>query len=116
MKGLHMSLLSRTEEIILLNIWRLKDNAYGVSIADNLTETTGKKWRIGAMYVPLERLERKGYLTSYLGNSTNKRGGRSKRLYKLTKTGIDALIETRNMEEQIWTDISVNNLESGYES
>jgi len=111
-----MSLLSRTEEIILLVIWRLKENAYGVTIADKLTGTTGKKWRLGAIYVPLERLEKKGYLRSTMGNSTNKRGGRRKRLYTITKVGFDALIETRNLEENIWQDISVLNLEDGYEA
>ncbi len=110
-----MSLLSRTEEIVLLTIWQLKDNAYGVTIADRLTETTGKTWRIGAIYIPLERLEKKGYLTSYLGKATNKRGGRSKRLYRVTKIGIDALIKTKKMEENIWKDIPVVSLEGGYE-
>ena len=111
-----MSLLSRTEEIILLTIWQLKDNAYGVTIADNLTKITGKKWRIGTIYLPLERLERKGYLLSYLGGASNKRGGRSKRLYKLTKIGINSLIETKELETSLWKDLSPSDLEGGYES
>ncbi|MCP4725810.1 MAG: hypothetical protein GY863_12275 [bacterium] len=111
-----MRLLSRAEEMVLLAIWRLQDNAYGVTIAETLTETTGSTWRLGTIYVPLERLEKKGYLSSLLGKSTNKRGGRSKRLYRLSKTGLNALIKTRNTAESVWQDISIGNLEEGYES
>ena len=110
-----MNLLTRTEEIILLTIWRLKDNAYGVTIADRLTRTSGRKWVLGAVYVPLERLEKKGYISSRLGNSTKKRGGRSKRLYKLTRAGLDAMILTRAREQSLWKEISISSLEKGYE-
>ncbi len=111
-----MGMLSRTDEMILLTVWRLEDNAYGVTIAEMLTQTSEKKWVLGAVYVPLERLEKKGYLCSYLGKSTNKRGGRSKRLYKLTEGGLDVLIKTKTQEQSIWTDISISSLEKGYET
>ncbi len=111
-----MRLLSRAEEMVLLAVWRLQDNAYGVTIARMLTETTGTAWRLGTIYVPLERLEKKGFLTSSLGNSTNKRGGRSKRLYRLSKSGLNALIKTRNTAESVWQDVTVMDLEEGYGS
>ena len=111
-----MGMLSRTDEMILLAVWRLEDNAYGVTIAEMLTQTSGKKWVLGAVYVPLERLEKKKYLSSSLGKSTKKRGGRSKRLYKLTKDGLDVLIKTKSQEKLIWADITVSNLEKGYDS
>lgn len=110
-----MNLLTRTEEIMLMAIWRLRDNAYGVTIADTLTRTSGKKWILGAVYVPLERLEKKGYISSRLGNSTKKRGGRSKRLYKLTRSGLDAMIQTRALEQSLWKEISISSLEIGYD-
>jgi len=110
-----MNLLSRAEEIILLAVHRLENNAYGVTITDMLTRTSGKKWVLGAVYVPLERLEKKGYLTSFLGDPTNKRGGRSKRLYRLTKAGFNALIVTKNLELSLWDGISVGKLEKYYE-
>jgi DNA-binding PadR family transcriptional regulator len=110
-----MNLLTRTEEIILLAIWRLKGNAYGVTIADRLTKTSGRKWVLGAVYVALERLEKKGYICSHFGKPTKIRGGRSKRLYKLTREGIDALILTRTTEQSLWKDISVISLEKKYE-
>lgn len=109
-------MLSRTDEMILLAIWRLGDNAYGVTIADMLTRTSGKKWILGGIYVPLDRLKKKGYLYSCLGKSTKKRGGRSKRLYKLTKHGLDTLIEVKVREQSIWEGISISSLEKGYDA
>jgi len=111
-----MGMLSRTDEMILLAVWRLGDNAYGVTIAEMLTRTSGKNWVLGAVYVPLERLEKKRYLSSCLGKSTKRRGGRSKRLYKLTKDGLDVLITTKAQEQSIWTNISISSLEKGYEA
>ena len=99
----------------MLAVWKLKDNAYGVSIVDMLNEITDKNWVLGGIYVPLERLEEKGYLTSFMGDPTNKRGGRSKRFYKLTKLGIDALIKLKEMENAVWRDVGIENLEKGYE-
>lgn len=110
-----MNFLTRTEEIIMLAIWRLEDNAYGVTIADMLTRISGRKWVLGAVYVPLERLEKKGYISSRLGNATKKRGGRSKRLYKLSRKGLDAMIQTKTMEQSLWKGISISSLEKGYE-
>jgi len=110
-----MNTLSRTEEMMLLAVWRLKDNAYGVTIAEMLTKTSEKKWVLGGVYVPLERLEKKGYVRSYLGKSTNKRGGRSKRLYRLTQAGLNALIQTKAQEKSIWANITISSLEKGYD-
>jgi DNA-binding PadR family transcriptional regulator len=109
-------MLTRTEEMMLLVIWRLKENAYGVTIAEMLTQISEKKWLLGAVYVPLERLEKKGYLCSCFGKSTKKRGGRSKRLYKLTKDGLDILIKTKAREQLIWAGISTSSLEKGYDA
>ncbi len=111
-----MGMLSRTDEMILLAVWRLEDNAYGVTIAEMLSRTSGKKWVLGAVYVPLERLEKKKYLSPCLGRSTKKRGGRSKRLYKLTKDGLDVLIETKTQEQLIWRNITISSLENGYDA
>jgi len=109
-------MLSRTDEMILLAVWRLRDNAYGVTIAEILTRTSGKKWVLGAVYVPLERLEKKGFLSSRLGKTTHRRGGRSKRLYTLTKEGFSVLIHTKTRDQAIWADISVSSLLKGYDS
>jgi PadR family transcriptional regulator PadR len=63
-------MLSRTDEMILLAVWRLGNNAYGVTIADMPTRTSGNKWILGGIYVPLERLKKKGYLSSFFSSAT----------------------------------------------
>ena len=55
-----MNLLSRSEEVVLLAVWQLQDNAYGVTIRTLVSKATGYPWSIGAVYAPLYRLERKG--------------------------------------------------------
>lgn len=107
-----MKFLTRPEEMVLLAVWKLKGNAYGVTLAEELTGLSGKKWVLGAVYVPLERLEKKGYLNSYFSNPTKERGGRSKRMYELTKSGLKALIEIKTLEEQMWSQISKVSLEN----
>jgi len=63
--GEKMRLLSRSEEYVLLAVWRLKGNAYTLSILNQVSEVTGYKWQIGAIYVPLEKLNKKGYLKNF---------------------------------------------------
>ncbi|MDH4196303.1 MAG: PadR family transcriptional regulator [Candidatus Aminicenantes bacterium] len=100
-----MDFLSRAEEIVLLAVWRLGENAYCVPIRKVVAEVTGKEWSFGALYVPLGRLEKKGLLRSTLSGPTNKRGGRSKRYYKLTPAGARALREVRSLQEALWTGV-----------
>lgn len=109
-------MLSRTDEMILLAVWRLGDNAYGVTISQMLIQISQKNWVLGSVYVPLERLEKKGYLTSSLGKSTKRRGGRSKRLYKLTKDGLYILIKTKSQENAIWANVTIPSLVKGYDT
>jgi len=100
-----MKLLTRAEEFILLSVWRLQDSAYSIPIRKQLSSTTGHHWSLGAVYMPLERLVKKGFLTSYLSESTPERGGRHKRIYALTPEGKQALIRIREVETAMWTGI-----------
>ena len=100
-----MDLITRSEELILLAIWRLQKNAYSVKIREQLMQVTGKFWSFGAVYMPLDRLVKKGLLESYLADPTPERGGRSKRIYKPTKDGMAALIEIRKVEKAMWDGI-----------
>ena len=86
-----MNLLSGHEEILLLAILKLEDNAYGVTIRREVSLATGKEWSIGAIYDPLYRMQKKGFIDSYLSNPTAERGGRSKRMFRIRKQGLDAL-------------------------
>ena len=99
-----MRLLSRSEEMVLLTIWKLQEDAYCVPIREHLNTITKKKWSFGSIYDPLERLERKGLLDSYLTEPTNARGGRSKRIYQLTNQGQKALIDIRKIQEAMWAE------------
>ena len=100
-----MDLLTRTEEIILLSVHELRDSAYGVTIRDLAADLTGRRWSIGAIYVPLDRLMRKGFLKSHSGDPTHQRGGRRKRLYRLTAKGVTALKETKELQDKLWAAI-----------
>jgi len=99
-----MKFLSRPEEIILFTILKLKQDAYCVPIRDKASEISGKEWSFGAVYVPLHRLEKKGFVKSFFDDPTPKRGGRSKRIYKITKAGMKALVEVRELHESMWAE------------
>jgi len=101
-----MKLLSRVEEIILLAIWKLKGNAYGVTIKDEVSGATGKDWAFGAIYVPLDKLTQKEYVKKIISGPTAVRGGRSKCLYELTDEGKYALKEIRGVQDAIWKGVS----------
>ena len=100
-----MKLLVRGEELILLAVWKLKKNAYCVPIQAQLSEITGIRWSLGSIYMPLDRLVKKGYLESYLSESTPARGGRHKRIYKLTDEGLNALLRVRQVQADMWRDV-----------
>ncbi len=97
-----MKLLSRQEEIVLLSIWHLKGNAYGVTIREHISRLTGKYWSIGAIYVPLDRLWEKGLVEAYQGLPSKKRGGRSKRFYQVTPEGMKLLQEAKQVQDVLW--------------
>jgi DNA-binding PadR family transcriptional regulator len=100
-----MSELSRNEEMILLAIWRLKDNAYGVTIRGNVAEKTGKKLHYGSLYNTLDLLMRKELVQVHESTPEAVRGGRRKKLYFLTKSGIKVLKSAQSIYKSMWEDI-----------
>ena len=102
-----MKFISRSEEYILLAVYRLKPGAYGVTIREQLRTVTGKTWAFGALFVMLSRLEKKGFLESRLADPTPQRGGRSKRYYRLTPEGLRILEEVRRVHQAAWAGISI---------
>jgi len=98
-------MLTRAEEYLLLAVIKLKENAYPVSIFDEIGKTTGASWTMGAIYFPLQRLEEKGLLTSLLGDPTPERGGKSRRFYRITEAGLEALTAARRAQEGMWRGI-----------
>ena len=101
-----MRFLTRNEEIVLLAIWRLKDNAYGVSIRDMITAMTGREWAFGQVYMPLDKLAQMRFVQKSTSDPTKQRGGRSKCMYSLTPEGKRALNEVRKLQSALWADIS----------
>ena len=97
-----MKLLTRPEELILLAIWQLEENAYCIPIRQRISEITGEEWSLGSIYMPLDRLVKKGFLDSYLSEATPERGGRHKRIYRLRKAGKEALLKVREVQDAMW--------------
>ncbi len=86
--------LGHFEEIVLLAVLRLGENAYGAKIRQTVAEATERDVSIGAVYATLDRLERKGYLKSWQGEATPERGGRAKRYFRVEGAGVRALNDT----------------------
>jgi PadR family transcriptional regulator PadR len=84
-------LLGSLEHIVLLALVRLEANAYGMTIRREIEERTGRTLSIGAVYATLDRLEAKGYVSSFVGEPTAERGGRAKRLFQIEAAGALAL-------------------------
>lgn len=97
-----MTLLSRTEELLLLTVWRLRDDAYSLSIQEAMSDLLGKPVSIGSVYVPLERMARKGWLKTREGEPTEQRGGRRKRFYVLSAKGQHALATIDAIQKKAW--------------
>ncbi|HEX6995711.1 MAG TPA: PadR family transcriptional regulator [Gammaproteobacteria bacterium] len=83
--------LGEFEQIVLLAIMRLGDDAYGVTIREEIQKRTGRSTAPGALYTTLDRLEQKGFVVSRLGEPTPERGGRAKRYYSVSAQGVDAV-------------------------
>ena len=90
------------EHVVLLAILRLNDEAYAVSVRDEILRCTGRNVSRGSIYITLDRLETKGYLKSRLADPTPERGGRAKRYYTLRPLAIDALKENRRALVALW--------------
>ena len=91
--------LGEFEELVLLMVAALHDEAYGVAILENLEEELGKNLNISAVHVALKRMEDKGFVKSRYGGITEDRGGRRKKYYVITAIGkrmLDAQHELRN--------------------
>ena len=97
-----MNLLSRWEEVYLLSIWELKDNAYGVTIREQVHEDIGIYWAFGAIYKTLKKMSAKGYVKKIASQPLAERGGRSKYYYQLTPDGREVLEEIARVNASLW--------------
>ncbi len=102
-----MKLLTRIEEIILMTVIHLDDNAYGITIRRRVEELTGRKYAVGAIYVPLDRLDKKGFLNSHFSDPSSERGGRKKRIYEVSAQGMKALKDIKLFHEELYNAVPV---------
>lgn len=101
-----MSRTTMNETVILVAIWRLDDEAYGVNIKKLISQITRKNWNYGTMYCMLDQLVQKGLVKRTAGEPSPIRGGRKKIYYHITKEGLKALRVAYNLHAALWKGIS----------
>jgi len=102
MKQERTDFLGEFEQMVLMAVLRLGDEAYAVPIREEIERRTGRAVSRGAIYITLDRLEKKGYLESWLADATPERGGRAKRYQKVSVAGAVALKRSRAALEKMW--------------
>jgi PadR family transcriptional regulator, regulatory protein PadR len=93
--------LGEFEHIVLLAVLRLGENAYGVTVRREIQTRADRDVSTGAIYATLDRLQAKGYVTSFLGDPTPERGGRSKRFFRVSAKGVAAIHNTQRALKQM---------------
>ena len=106
-----MLLLSRAEEIILLAVYKLKSNAYGVTIREQVYKDIGRYWPFGVIYKTLKKMKTKGYVMKKASDPISERGGRTRYYYEVTPDGISALEEIQRVHSSVWEGIHGINFE-----
>ena len=99
--------LGEFEELVLLTVVVLQEDAYGVEIKRELEERLNEKLSVGSIQSALKRMEQKGFLTSAFGEATKKRGGKRKRIYTATTYAHKVLQEMKDIRSKLWA--SINN-------
>ena len=97
--------LGEFEELVLLVVAILHDNAYGISVMEEIENQTERKINISAVHSALDRLESKGFLKSHVGGATKERGGRRKRFFSITVAGKGALDFTHQQRNDLYGQI-----------
>ena len=94
--------LGEFELLVMLTVIRLGEEAYGVPISREIERQTGRDVAFGTVYATLERLQEKGFVCSALGDATPERGGRAKRYFRVTATGVRRVRETKQSLIRLW--------------
>ncbi|MFD1139879.1 PadR family transcriptional regulator [Larkinella insperata] len=97
--------LGEFEELVLLTVARLYDDAYSVAVIEELGRRLERPMSLGAVHRTMQRLEEKGLVHSRFGDATAERGGRRKRLFTVTAAGEQALVEARRLRNELWSEI-----------
>lgn len=102
--------LGEFEQIVLLALLRLGDNAYGVPVRQDIEQRTKRVVSVGALYSTLDRLEEKGLITSRFSDARPERGGRSRRYFRVQPAGVQALERTRTALASMWEGLDLSNV------
>jgi PadR family transcriptional regulator, regulatory protein PadR len=97
--------LGEFEELVLLTVASLQEEAYGVEIKRELEERLRERLSVGSIQSALKRMEEKGFLTSEFGEATQKRGGKRKRIYTATPYAHRTLAELKEIRNALWSSI-----------
>lgn len=100
--GTRGNYLGEFEQLVLLAVARLGEDAYGVTVRREIERRARREASLGSVYATLERLEDKGHVASYEGAPTGERGGRARRHYRLLASGAAALEASRRMQDAMW--------------
>ncbi len=103
-----MKKLTINEQIFLIAIWHLSEEAYGVKIREKIKDLTGNWLMLGTLYNTLDQLIKKGYVDTRKGEPSKQRGGHNKVYYSLSQTGVTALKESRELQNKLWEDVPLN--------
>ena len=106
-----MKYITRQDELVLLAVYRLGGESSLIRIRELINQTTDKEWSISSVYVPLDRLEKAGYLSTAIGEPTGKRGGKAVKFYQITQEGLQALERVRSVHDAMWDGIDLLVLE-----
>ncbi|PWL31850.1 helix-turn-helix transcriptional regulator [uncultured Roseivirga sp.] len=98
--------LGEFEELVLLTVIVLKEDAYGVEIKRELEERLNENLSVGSIQSALKRMEEKGFLKSEFGKATAVRGGKRKRIYSATPLAVQTLEEIKEVRTQLWASIA----------
>lgn len=98
-----MILLSRAEEIILMAVYKLQGDAYGVTIREQVKNDIGRYWPFGAVYKTLKKMKAKGFVRKFASDPVSERGGRTRYYYEITPEGVLALEEILRIHSAIWS-------------
>ena len=97
-----IKLLTKQEELLMLTVFRLKQGVTLADIRNNLMTNTGRDWAFASLYLTLEKLVRKRFLSVELGDPMPVRGGRALKYYSLTGEGVSTLREEKELKERMW--------------
>lgn len=94
-------MLGEFEYLLITAAARLGEDAYGAAIRQEIAATTGRSCSIGALYTTLDRLQSKGLLQTWMGEATTQRGGRAKRMVRVTPQGVKAASDFYNAVQRV---------------